>query len=180
MAATTRSDHPNLVAIGVVLVIMVGAVGWFRLGPYGMSRAEAEAEVERLAGVDAEYFYLGEEADGHRLARIWLHPDEDGSMIFEYGRCLDNDEGGCNRPLNVSSRPNKDRTGALLEEDCVGVEQVLGEGQIVVVGESTVEITYWDVVPDGYMTNVERSRAMLSQLRAVGQPAAAMCPHSTP
>ena len=95
----------RLVAPGIVLLVIAGVVWWLRFPPYGMSRAEAE--VARLGGANAEYFYLGEDVDGMHLAAVVVD-EESGRMIFQYGRCMDHDEGGCNRPLNVLSTPLHD------------------------------------------------------------------------
>ena len=165
----------NFVVLGLTVMVILGTVALFRMRPYGMSRAEAEALVERKGDPNAEYFYLGEEADGLHLANIVVDEDN-GRMIFEYGRCMDNDEGGCNRPLNVISLPIAARAEeGVLEGNCVRIQEVLGEGNMVAIGSSDVEITYWDVIPDGYMTNFVRSRALVPQLRAVGQPAPSFC-----
>lgn len=78
-----------------------------RIAPYGISRAEAEADVARLGSADAEYFYLGEDVDGMHPATVEVD-EETGRMIFGYGRCMDHDEGRCIRPVNVISQPRSE------------------------------------------------------------------------
>ncbi len=173
------SARPALVALGVVVLVVGGFLGWSRFAPYGMSTAEAEAAVHAMRGADAEVFYLGEEVDGLRLADI-VDPEDGGRLIFEYGRCMDHDEGGCNRPLNVQSvaapwsvdetRPTPD--------SCV--REVLGQGNEVLIGGSRVEIVYWRGASYGYDTDFARARALVPQLRAVGQPAPSECGEPTP
>jgi hypothetical protein len=168
------SARPALVALGV-LVLAVGALlGWSRFAPYGMSTAEAEAAVRAMRGVDAEFFYLGEEVDGLRLAEV-VDPGDGGRLIFEYGRCMDHDEGGCNRPLNVLSvaAPYSADDSAATSTPCV--REVLGRGNEVLIGGSRVEIVYWRAAPYGYDTDFGRSRALVPQLRAVGEPAPSDC-----
>ena len=148
---------------------------WSRFAPYGLSTAEAEATVREMRGADAEYFYLGEEVDGLRLARI-SDPEDGGRLIFEYGRCMDHDEGGCNRPVNVISVAAPWTVDAdLPEPDCLGVRQVLGEGNEVIIGGSRVEIGYLRTAPYGYDTDFARSKALVPHLRPVGQSAPPVC-----
>jgi len=174
---TMRTAKPYLLSLGLAVAMIGGFFAWTHLSPYGMSTAQAQDRVRELRGSDAEFYYLGEEVDGLHLAVI-ADPDSEGRLIFEYGRCMDNDEGGCNRPLNVISTPvplgANDRTPA---GDCV--RQVLGEGNEVLIHLSQVEITYWDVVSDGYMTNFPRSKALVPELRRVGASSPPPCPTAT-
>jgi hypothetical protein len=179
MSARRPITNQRLVALGIVLVVAAGVVFWFRFAPYGMSLDEAEAAVQRLGTANAQYFYLGEEVDGHRLARVEVD-SEDGRMIFEYGRCMDHDEGGCNRPLNVYSTPTQDDRSEEGQRGCVKIRQVMDQGQIVDIGSSMVEITYWKTIPDGYMTDFKRSKALIPQLRRVGESEPSLCSQPTP
>jgi hypothetical protein len=169
---------PFLLSLGLAVVVVVGLFAWTHLIPYGMNTAQAQDSVRELRGADAEFYYLGEEVDGLHLAAI-SDPEGEGRLIFQYGRCMDNDEGGCNRPLNVISTPVL--LGAndhLPAGDCV--RQVLGEGNEVLIHLSQVEITYWNVVSDGYMTNFPRSKALVPKLRRVGASSPPPCaPAST-
>ena len=175
MSARQALTTQRLVALGIVLAVVVGVVWWLRFAPYGMSRAEAESAVARMGVADAEYFYLGEEVDGMKLAAVDVD-EESGRLVFEYGRCMDHEEGGCNRPLNVHSTPRPDRPRDHAPEDeCVKVQQVLGEGQIVVVDSTQVEIDFMKTIPEGYMTDFEKSKALVSHLRKVGQTAPSIC-----
>ena len=171
--------NQRLVALGIVLVVVAGVVWWLRFAPYGMSRAEAEAEVARLGSANAEYFYLGEDVDGMHLANVVVD-EQSGRMIFEYGRCMDHDEGGCNHPLNVFSTPRPDLdSDDAPDGECVRVRQVMGQGQIVQVGSSEVEIDYLTTIPEGYMTDFEKSKTLIPDLRRVGQTAPSICSQPT-
>ena len=127
------SARPALVALGVVVLAVLAFLGWSRFAPSGMSPAAAAAAVHQMRGADAEFFYLGEEADGLLLADV-VDPGDGGRLIFEYGRCMDHDEGGCNRPLNVLSvaaPSNVDETQPTVDS-CV--REVLGQGNEVLIG----------------------------------------------
>lgn len=176
--AQGMSARPALVALAVVVLVAGAFLGWSRFGPYGMSTAEAEAAVHQMRGADAEFFYLGEESDGLRLADI-VDPDDGGRLIFEYGRCMDHDEGGCNRPLNVLSVASSSSVDDTQETPDSCVRQVLGQGNEVLIGGSRVEIVYWRGASYGYDTDFPRSRALVPQLRAVGQPAPSTCGEPT-
>ncbi len=164
----------RLVALGIVLVVAAGVVWWLRFAPYGMSRADAEAEVARLGSADAEYFYLGDSVTGMQLANVVVD-EESGRMIFGYGRCMDHAEGGCTRPLTVLSSPRPALSSDTPDGECLPVRQVMGEGQIVLVGAAQVEIDYLTTIPDGFITDFDKSKALVPDLRRVGQAASSIC-----
>ena len=142
--------------------------------------APEEGEIDTLGEVTStnrEAFYLGDEADGKHLAVV---SELDGILAFEYGRCMDNNvEGGCLRPLNVSSQPTKNWGSRGESAGCKRLRPVLGVpaanmGQLTVfTGSSIVGISYLKAVSNGFVSVPSREAALAPQLRAVGQPTAA-------
>lgn len=128
-----------------------------------------------MHGPDAEYCYLGEEVDGLRLANI-TDPEDGGRLIFEYGRCMDQNDGGCTRPLSVISvAAPRSGDADLPEPDCLRVRQVLGQGNEVIIGGSRVEVGYMRTASYGYYTDFPRSKALVPQLRRVGSSTPPKC-----
>jgi hypothetical protein len=163
---------------GIALMALLAFGVWTGFDPSGMRRGEIDSALAEITSTHREAFYLGDEADGKHLAVI---TDEYGVLYFNYGRCLDNSEGGCNRPLNVRSQPtNNWGSGGEVAEPCERLRPVLGvpaatmSGDLAVfTGSSIVIIGYLKVVPNGYENDQPRQASLAPQLRAVGQSKAA-------
>ena len=164
---------------GIVVAALAGWGVWTGFDPSAMSRGEIDGALAKITAANREAFYLGDDAEGKRLAVI---SDSDGLLLFEYGSCMDNSEGGCTRPVNVASQPTKNY-GSRGEsaEPCELLPPILGVpaanigGDLTVfTGSSIVGITYWKPVPNGYNADQPREADLARLLRAVGQPTAAM------
>ena len=163
---------------GMSVAALIGLGVWTGFDPSAMTQGEIDRALAKITAANREAFYLGDDADGKRLAVI---SHFDGLLLFEYGGCMDNDEGGCTRPVGVVSQPTKNY-GSRGEsaEPCELLPPVLGVpaanigGDFTVfTGSSIVDITYWKPVPNGYNADQQREAELASLLRAVGQPTAA-------
>ena len=161
--------------IVVALVTLLAAGVWTRFDPLAMRPDQIDAAVDALVADRREAFYLAEEADGHDLARV---EEVDGLIWFEYGRCLDQTEEGCQRPVAVTSQPtaqfgSRGETAGTCErlQPILGVPVAIMSGQLMVfTGSSMVGITYWKRIPGGFMPDEARQARLAYQLRAVGNP----------
>ena len=163
---------------GIVVAALAGWGVWTGFDPSAMTRGEIDGALAKITTANRKAFYLGDEAEGKRLAVI---SDSDGLLLFEYGHCMDNDEGGCTRPIIVASQPTKNY-GSRGEsaEPCELLPPVLGVpaanmgGDLTVfTGSSIVGITYFKPVPNGYNADQPREADLTQLLRAVGQVTAA-------
>jgi hypothetical protein len=162
---------------GIALVALLGWGVSTGFDPSGMSRAQIGSALGEITSAHREALYLGDEADGKRLSVI---TDMDGVLFFEYGRCLDNDEGECNRALVVTSQPTRSfgsrgesADGCKRLRPVLGVPAAdLGGDLTVFTGSSIVAITYFDRIPNGYENDEPKEAALAPGLRAVGQPTA--------
>jgi hypothetical protein len=160
---------------GTAVVGLLAIGVWTGFDPSAMRQGEIDDALAVITNTDREAFYLGDEADGKQLAVI---EDQSGVLYFNYGRCLDNSEGQCTRPLNVTSHPTNTygNAGEVHGRTCERLRPVLGVpaassgGDLIVfTGSSMVSIVYWKVVPNGYMPDDRRQASVAPQLRAVGQ-----------
>jgi hypothetical protein len=164
-----------LVGLGVCLLVVRVLTG----DSSAMSRGELDRSLARMTQSHREAFYLGNEADGQHLAVIRRQA---GVLYFNYGECLDDDEGGCTRPLNVTSQPPDTwRNGGYVpgvpcrrRPSILGVPAADIMGSLTVfTGSSMVSVTYFRVTPKGYVSDERRETSVVPQLRAVGESGAA-------
>jgi hypothetical protein len=164
---------------GTALVGLLAIGVWTGFDPSAMRQGEIDTALAEITRTDREAFYLGEAAGGKHLAVI---EDQAGVLYFNYGRCLNNIEGDCLRPLNVASQSTNSygKAGEVAGLDCERLRPVLGVpaadmmGSVTVfTGSSMVSVIYWNDVSNGYMPDKPRAASLAPQLRAVGQATAA-------
>jgi hypothetical protein len=164
---------------GITLVALVAVGVWTGFDPSAMRQGEIDNALAEITSTDREAFYLGDEVDGENLAVI---EDQSGVLYFHYGRCLDNAEGACTRPLMVTSQPPNTygSSGWVHGLPCERLRPVLGVpaasmpgGLTVFTGSSMVSVSYFEVASNGYMPDNPRQASLAPQLRPVGQPTAA-------
>jgi len=180
-----RDGRMRIVGIGMCAggALCLGTLATVSLAthydPFAMSPGEIDRALHRPVGAHVPTYYLGREADGKGLASV---SHQDGVTFVEYGRCMDNDEGGCNRPLLVTSQPTTSYGSRGESPDmCRRLAPVLGvpaadlDGELTIfTGSSIVAVTYWKNIPNGYAPDRRRERAVASLLRPVDSPSAAM------
>jgi hypothetical protein len=163
---------------GVALVALVAGGASTGFDPTRMTQTEINQELTKIGGTHREAYYLGSEADGERLAAI---TEMDGLLFFGYGRCLDNVEGDCDRPLEVTSQPTStfgNRGEAT--RDCKRLRPILGVPSAnlngdptIFTGSSIVTITYYKKSGSNLVSRFGQAAALLDQLRPVGAATAA-------
>jgi hypothetical protein len=158
---------------GIALVALVAGGASTGFDPSRMTQGEIDHKVRKITSANREAYYLGNEADGKRLAAI---TGLDGLLFFGYGRCLDNVEGDCDRPLEVTSQPtrtfgNRGETA----QDCTRLRPILGVPSAtlngdptIFTGSSIVTITYYKKRGSTLFSQFKPAAALLNQLRAVG------------
>ena len=160
---------------GTALVGLLAIGVWTGFDPSAMRQGEIDNALAEITSTHREAFYLGDEADGEGLAVI---EDQSGVLYFDYGRCLDNSEGDCTRPLIVTSQPptTYGSSGWVHGLPCERLRPVLGVpaasmpgGLTVFTGSSMVSVSYFKVVPNGYMPDNPRQALLAPQLRPVGK-----------
>lgn len=174
----SRTGNQRLVGIGMAtgggLCLGALAITMFATDydPSAMTSGQIRDALSSEASRHHSVYYLGTEADGQHIASI-THL-RGGLTFVEYGRCLDNAEGECNRPVTVTSQPTSS-FGSRGESPgpCRRLPPVLGVpaadmGELMVFTDSTiVSITYWQTLSNGYMPDPPRERAIARLLRPV-------------
>lgn len=158
---------------GIALVALVAGGASTGFDPSRMTQTEIDHKLKKITSSNREAYYLGNEADGKRLAAI---TELDGLLFFEYGRCLDNVEGDCDRPIVVTSQPtrtfgNRSETAG----KCTRLRPILGvpsadlNGEpVIFAGSSIVTITYDKKSGPALYAQFKPAAALLDQIRAVG------------
>ncbi|QGN58884.1 hypothetical protein [Nostocoides sp. HKS02] len=158
---------------GTILALLVALAlgGWSLYGPYGLSQ-QIDRQLYPLVQAHREGFFLGADGGGH-LATL---SDDQGSLTFQYGRCMDTAEDGCTRPVEVTSQPAK-AWPALVQgggacqrlQPMLGVPAVIVARQVTVfTGSSAVSILVWQATTEGYIGSPPAELELLKELRRIG------------
>jgi hypothetical protein len=160
-------------SLALLALVASGASTGF--DPTRMTQTELHHQLSKMTATHRPAFYLGSEADGKRLAAI---TKVDSRLFFEYGRCLDNTDGDCDRPIEVTTQPMQTYGDVLVSPwDCKTLRPIRGvpsanlDGDpTIFTGSSIVSVAYWKKKGTTLYSQDAQAAALLNQLRPVATP----------